>query len=467
MSSARLAEIPLPEFGMPTLQPVIPAATYAARLAAVREKSANAGHDVLIVYADREHSANIAYLSGFEPRFEEALLVIGTRAEPALVVGNECQGYAQVCQIPARTVLYQNFSLMGQDRTAGATLADILAHEGIGADTRVGVSGWKVYDEVGATAPETWIDAPAYLVDVLRELTGDPSRVVNAGGLLMDARDGLRVVNDIDQLAAFEFAACHTSNAVRDVIFGLKPGMTEFEAVQLMKLSGLPQSCHLMLSSGARAWMGLGSPSDKTIERGDAFTTAFGVWGALNCRAGWVVADESELPDEIRDYVEKLVAPYFTAIAAWYEMIGIGVTGGALFEVVRQHIGDPFFGVSLNPGHQIHLDEWLNSPLFEGSDIVLKSGMALQVDVIPATGGAYFTTNIEDGIALADEDLRDRFAERYPEAWHRIQARRAFMDEALGISLKPEVLPFSNIPAYLPPFLLSSGRVMTKRAAAG
>lgn len=467
MSSARLAEIPLPEFGMPTLQPVIPAATYAARLAAMREKSANAGHDVLIVYADREHSANIAYLSGFEPRFEEALLIIGKHPEPALVVGNECQGYAQVSQIPSRTVLYQNFSLMGQDRTASAPLADILASEGVGAGTRVGISGWKVYNEVGATAPQTWIDAPAYLVDVLRELTGDPSRVVNATGLLMDARNGLRVINDVDQLAAFEFAACHTSTAVRDVLFGLKPGMSEFEAVRLMKLSGLPQSCHLMLSSGERAWVGLGSPSDKTIERGDAFTTAFGIWGALNCRAGWVVADESELPDDIRDYVERLVAPYFTAIAAWYETIGIGVTGGALYEVVRRHIGDPFFGVSLNPGHQIHLDEWLNSPLFEGSDIVLKSGMALQVDVIPATGGAYFTTNIEDGIALADEDLRDRFAERYPEAWRRVQARRAFMDEALGISLKPEVLPFSNIPAYLPPFLLSSERVMTKRAAAG
>lgn len=221
-----------------------------------------------------------------------------------------------------------------------------------------------------------------------------------------------------------------------------------------------------MLSSGERAWMGLGSPGDKTIERGDAFTTAFGVWGALNCRAGWVVADESELPDDIGDYVERLVAPYFTANAAWYETIGIGVTGGALYEVVRQQIGDPFFGVFLNPGHQIHLDEWVNSPVFEGSEIALESGMALQADVIPATGSAYFTTNIEDGIALADEGLRGRFAERYPEAWQRIQARRAFMDEALGISLKPEVLPFSNIPAYLPPFLLKPERVMTMQDAA-
>lgn len=466
MTAARLEEIALPEFGMPTEQPIVPAATYAARVAAAREKAAAAGHDVLVVYADREHSANISYLTGFEPRFEEAMLVIGARDEPALVVGNECQGYARISQVKVRTVLYQNFSLMGQDRTAGAGLAEILAGEGVDAGTRIGVVGWKVYDEPGVAAPQTWLDAPAYLVDILRALTGDSSRVVNATGLFTDARDGLRIINDVDQLAAFEFAACHTSTAVRDVLIGLEPGMTEFEAVRLMRLNGLPLSCHLMLSSGERAWMGLGSPSAKAINRGDAFTTAFGVWGALNCRAGWVVAEESELPHDIRDYVDRLVAPYFTAIAEWYETIGIGVSGGVLYEVIRKHIGDPFFGIFLNPGHQIHLDEWVNAPVFEGSDILLRSGMALQADVIPATGTAYFTTNIEDGIALADESLRGQFAERYPQAWQRIQARRAFMDEALGIALKPEVLPFSNIPAYLPPFLLRPNRVMTMRKAA-
>jgi hypothetical protein len=87
--------------------------------------------------------------------------------------------------------------------------------------------------------------------------------------------------------------------------------------------------------------------------------------------------------------------------------------------------------------------------------------MAMQVDIIPATGTEHFTTNIEDGIALADDSLRAAFAERYPGAWDRIRARRRFMGEALGIDLHPDVLPFSNIPAWLPPFLLRPGRVMT------
>jgi hypothetical protein len=116
--------------------------------------------------------------------------------------------------------------------------------------------------------------------------------------------------------------------------------------------------------------------------------------------------------------------------------------------------------VGLNPGHLIHLDEWLHSPIYKGSELRLKSGMAIQVDVIPATHSPYFTTNIEDGIALADDELRAEFERKYPEAWGRIQARRRFMEEVIGIRLKPEVLPFSNIPAYLTPYLLSPGMAM-------
>jgi hypothetical protein len=180
----------------------------------------------------------------------------------------------------------------------------------------------------------------------------------------------------------------------------------------------------------------------------------------LNARAGFLVRDAAELPADAQDYLDRLVKPYFTAIVEWYQMVGIGVKGGELYSIIHRHLGKPFFGVALNPGHLIHLDEWLHSPISQGSKLPLQSGMALQVDVIPATNSPYFTSNIEDGIALADEPLRQEFAERWPEAWSRIQARRAFMTETLGMTLKPEVLPFSNLAAYLPPFLLAPNLAM-------
>jgi Xaa-Pro aminopeptidase len=285
--------------------------------------------------------------------------------------------------------------------------------------------------------------------------------VTNATDLLIDSADGMRVINEAAQLAQFEWASCQTSQGVRTLLGALEPGMTEREAVRLLGWNGWPLSCHTMLTAGPRATFGLLSPGDRPIARGDRFTTAFGIWGALTCRAGFVVEEASELPTGIGDYVERLVAPYFAAIAEWYRAIRIGVTGGELHEIVARRLGDPFFGIFLNPGHQLHLDEWVNSPIWAGSPVELRSGMCLQVDVIPATGTEYFTTNIEDGIALADASLRAELASRHPDAWQRIEARRRFMGDALGIELHPDVLPLSNMPAHLPPFLLSPDRAMT------
>ena len=303
---------------------------------------------------------------------------------------------------------FQDFSLPGQPRDSSSPLAEILAAEGIGADSRVGVVGWKTY------ASRTTIEVPSFLVDELRRATGPGGLVENATDVLIDASDGLRVINEAEQLAAFEWAACQTSAGVRNLLTGLQPGMTEREAVRLLRWDGTPLSCHLMLTAGPRARYGLLSPGDRPIERGDPLTTAFGIWGALNCRAGFVVEDADQLPEDIADYVDRLVAPYFAAVAEWYSALHVGQSGGQLHAIVQRHLGDPFFGIFLNPGHQLHLDEWVNSPVFAGSTMELRSGMALQCDIIPATGTPYFTTNIEDGVALADESLRAELSSRVP-----------------------------------------------------
>jgi hypothetical protein len=453
--TARLAEVDLPDFGMPDASPELAPELYAGRLERLRERMAERGYDRVVVYADREHSANLSFLTGFDPRFEEAILVVGATGDPTVLVGNECWGMAGAAPLPMDRVLLQDLSLPGQPRDRSRPLADTLSGAGIAPGSRVGVVGWKAYARPGQ------IDAPAFLVDELRMLTGAAGAVENATGLLIDAGDGLRVINEVEQLALMEWAACQTSSGVLRLLRGLRPGMSERAAVGLLGWNGWPLSCHLMLTAGPRATLGLMSPGDRRIERGDRFTTAFGIWGALNCRAGFVVEDAAGLPDGIGDYVDKLVGPYFAAIGDWYGALRIGQSGGALQAIIDRHLGDPFFGIFLNPGHQIHLDEWVNSPIAPGSTVELRSGMAFQVDVIPATGTPYFTTNIEDGIALADESLRAAFAAAYPSAWARIVARRAFMAGTLGIELHPDVLPFSNIPAWLPPFLLGTGRAMT------
>jgi Xaa-Pro aminopeptidase len=453
--TARLANVTLPDFGRPGATPELPPPLYVTRLERLRERMQERGYDRIVVYADREHSANLAWLTGFDPRFEEAVLIVAGDGEPAILVGNECYGMAGAAPLSMRRHRFQDLSLPSQPRDRSRPLAEILADEGIQSGTQLGVVGWKPY------ADRSMLDVPSFIADELRRVVGAGGAVENANDLFIDARDGLRIVNELEQLAAMEAAACTTSSGVRAVVQGVRPGLRERDAVALLGWDGTPLSCHVMLTAGPRATYGLLSPGDRAIERGDPFTVAFGIWGALNCRAGFVVEDASELPAGIADYVERLVAPYFSAVAEWYGALRIGQTGGALHAIIERHLGDPFFGIFLNAGHQIGLDEWVNSPISPGSDVELRSGMAFQVDIIPATGTPYFTTNIEDGVALADASLRAAFADAYPDAWARIEARRAFMADVLGIELHADVLPFSNIPAYLPPFLLRPDRVMT------
>ena len=147
--------------------------------------------------------------------------------------------------------------------------------------------------------------------------------------------------------------------------------------------------------------------------------------------------------------------PYYETAATWYETIRIGLSAGELYDVTFDRIGDPFFGVYLNPGHYLHLDEWPSSPVSKGSTVVFESGNALQLDIIPITGSAYHTAQIEDGIVLADSSLRAELRRLYPEAWQRIQGRRAMLADVFGISLHEEVLPLSNTAGYLPPFWLA------------
>ena len=455
----RLIDATLPEFGEPTVQPDIPGSVYRARSVAALERATARGFDALVVYGDREHAANVSYLTGYDPRFEETLLVLVPGRRASLFLGNEGWGYAELANGDFDRVLCQTFSLPGQPRDRHKPMEVLLAEAGLASGMRIGAVGWKVFSSEDHGFTPEWLDIPAFIVDRLKAI----GTVANATDILMDAVDGLRTINEVDQLASFEFAATFASQALRNVMFGLKPGITELAAARLMGLNGLPLSAHAMLSTGERASRGLPSPSLKVMARGEPFTMCCGLQGGLSARAGFLVADAGELPAGIQDFVPKLASPYFAAVAEWYATVGIGTTGGELHAIIRRHLGDPFFGVELNPGHYIHIDEWMNSPVFAGSSIPLRSGMALQVDVIPATGSPWFTTNIEDGIALADAALREEFAARYPEAWGRITARRSFMADVLGIVLKPEVLPFSNIPAYLPPFLLSPGKVLSLR----
>jgi hypothetical protein len=459
MPTAQLVSVSLPDFGVPTIEPQLDRKIYEKRHKRLLKVMRKAGYDALVIYGDREHVANISWASGYDPRFEEALYVVVPGRTPTLFAGNEGYPYAETAEGNFERVLWQHLSLMGQPRDRLNPLHKLLKAAGLKEGMRIGIAGWKGLETEEGDVDDQWFEVPHYLVKALKRF----GPVSNAAQIFMNPLDGLRVINEAEQLARFEYAATLASNAVKRFILGAKPGITEYDACRNMGLDGFPLSTHINMCAGPRAKYGLPSPSMRKLEEGDPIVVGHGLMGALNCRAGFLVKDARGLPPAADGYLEKLVAPYFCAAAAWYETIGIGVKGGDIHKSVMAHVGDPFFGVGLNPGHLIHLDEWVHSPIKRKSRMKLRSGMALQCDIIPATGTEYFTSNIEDGVALADESLRTELAEKFPEMCQRVELRRAFMRDTLGITLKPEVLPFSSIAGWLPPYWLSSELAMAMR----
>jgi hypothetical protein len=238
--------------------------------------------------------------------------------------------------------------------------------------------------------------------------------------------------------------------------------MTELEASQLMRPIMLPFNYHPTMLGGPNTSYGVASGGGRELQVGDPVASGLGYWGSNTARAGFLVEDASQLPDGAGDYLQKLIEPYYATAAAWYETIRIGLTAGELYDVTFSRIGDPFFGVYLNPGHFIHLDEWPGSPVSSGSTVEFRSGNAIQLDIIPITSSVYHTSQIEDGIVLADAELRASLQQQYPDAWRRIQARRAMLSSTFGIELHEEVLPLSNAAGYLPPFWLAPNLAMTR-----
>ena len=93
--------------------PAIPGEEYERRLATLYEM---AGADWVAVYADREHYANLVFLVNLDPRFEEAVLLLGPRGRRVVLLGNEDMGYTPVLSVPVEAVLCQSLSLGGQPR---------------------------------------------------------------------------------------------------------------------------------------------------------------------------------------------------------------------------------------------------------------------------------------------------------------------------------------------------------------
>ena len=348
----------------------------------------------------------MAFLSGFEPRFEEALLLLGPGRRRCLVVGNEGLGYAPEAGLPRLDVaLAQSFSLMGQDRSRKPNLEAVLRDAGLSAGQTIGLVGWKYLEPPEWERPGPGFFVPHYLVALLGHIAGAPEALKDATSVLMHPTAGLRSTIDADQIALHEWGAARASAAVWRIVAATRLGVSEMEVAARMGYAGEVLTAHVMYATGdaRHPVIGLRSPGGRIVGRGDGAATAIGFWGGLSARAG-LIADQDEA-------FLKTAAVYFEALIAWYEAAEIGAAGGDSVRGGRRGAGARGFSSALNPGHLTGHDEWIHTPIRPGSAERIASGMPFQVDIIPTPLPAGWALNCEDGVVFADE-----FAQRRVES---------------------------------------------------
>lgn len=408
--------------------------------------------DVLLIYADREHGANFAYLTGFEPRFEEGLLVLHSDGACFLLLGNENLKMSRFSFIEAETIHTPWFSLPNQPMYQAESMDRLLARAGIRDGMRAGCAGWKVFaDWHGDHA--ALLDMPAFIADAVRR--NNPNGVVkNAGAIFQDVQDGVRIKRNANEIAHYEFGAGLASSRVLAALNSVAVGKTEMEIAQELTAFGQPITVTTICAAGERFANAVVFPRNKQVRLGDPFSVTLGLRGGLSSRAAYVAETEDDLPEAVRDYVEKVAIPYYRAAVTWYENVGIGVYCSDIYRKIEEALPAGEYGWTLNPGHYTDEDEWSASPFYRESPVRLESGMLLQMDIIPSVSG-YGGTGAEDGIAIANRHLREEICREYPAAWRRIEQRRNYMQKYLGIMLKEEILPLSDICGYMRPLLLN------------
>ncbi|MEN6583931.1 MAG: aminopeptidase P family N-terminal domain-containing protein [Armatimonadota bacterium] len=461
----QLKTVELPAIGYPSEpRPELPEKIFINRLARVRQRMIDQRLDALVVYGDREHFGNLHYLTNYDPRFEESLLVILPEGRPTLFVGNEGMGYSTIARLDVERCFYQPFSLLGQPRDKVKGLDTLLHDTGLGNCSRVGEAGWKYFSDAEFPGAEEYLDLPDFIASSLRRAIKPGGRVTNEGAIFMDPETGLRNINEPEQLADFEWIATWNSQSLLDGIRAMRAGMTEQEAFASVPYNGLPFCCHPLCTSGELLTKhGMASATSRRLSLGDPVFMSMSYQGANTCRFGWVAHDSQDLAAGVKDYVDKVAVPYAEALASWYEALRIGATGNDLHHAVCDKLIPLGFALDLNIGHQIAYDEWTHSSSASGSKQEILSGMYWQADFFATVKTAHHGAFAEDGIAVADKELRSNLIQSYPNMWKRIEARRHFAIDILGFNLADDLLPFSNIQARMMPYFLSPEKCIVRR----
>ncbi len=455
-----LKNISLPEITQTMTPVLLSEATMKQRVENIQTRMEQAGLDAVLIYADREHSGNFEYLTGFIPRFEEACLILHKQGPHFLWLGNENLKMANFSRLFAEAVHVPYFSLPNQPMKGAKPFSEYLKQSRLTPESKIGIVGWKLLHQ---DQEVTLYDLPAMIIDPLRQFVLDEQQLVPFADQFIAPGIGVRTQVNANEVAHYEYGATLSGVGVFRSLMSLAIGKTERDVAQYLAQEGQPNTVTTICATGSRFEHAELYPRDKEIQLGDRFSMTVGYRGGLSSRAGYVAVNEGQLPQEEQDYVARVAGPYFHAVATWLRHLTIGTTGDQLYQTIENVLPQADYGWSLNPGHLTAEEEWLSSPIYPKSTHQIQSGQLYQIDIIPKVAG-YAGAGCEDPVLVADKLLQQEIQEQYPEVWQRLVRRKAYMQDVLGFVLPDEVFPMNDIVGYYTPYLLNHTYAFTAHA---
>jgi Xaa-Pro aminopeptidase len=339
------------------------------RISAARACLERAGADLLLV----SNLSNIRYLTGFTG--SEALLVL-SRNEGWFLTDSRYTSQANAEVTGAKVVEFSSKmdSLIGILQEAGAA---------------------KVAFEAGHTS-----------VAVFRELS---SKLPGVEFVSADAGlTSIRTVKDPDELQLLERVAGIASQALLEIVGGIKPGAVESEVAWALEIAmrnrgAEGKSFDFIVASGERGALPHGKASDKKIAAGELVTIDYGAFYQGYCSDETVTVCLGEPDSRQREVYETVRVAQEIAI----EAVRPGISFRDLDAKARDYITAKGFGQYFGHGlgHGIGLDIHEHPTVSFRSAALVEEGMVFTVEpgiYIPGWGGV----RIEDSVVVERDGCR-------------------------------------------------------------
>lgn len=371
----------------------IPTEEFVKRNNELRRLMGSHGLDLLLVYGDDFHNANIRYLTDYWPAFERVLLVISPAHNTVICGSPEGEYYKKDAARLGRVVSIKEFIVEGEEAPGVETmpLRDVIhdAYSGK-VSPRVGLVGGSYI--------------PASVYELILQSIGQER--VEDFSFLLEGQSGLRAIKSENELKmivkAYELSAMGMETALKTITAGISEQDVAAEVDYVLRKNGADGfSFDTMIASGGRSNTVVGRATHKIIAPNDLVMVSVGAkyqgYASAIGRPVYVGTPNKEM----RDFLELGVRAADLA----EEYLFPGSIASKVDIIAREYIAKQGFGEYhlYSVGHGLGMNEVEEPFCTPHTEYQLVKGNVISIDIglfgNPELGGYRY----EDGFFIGDD----------------------------------------------------------------